>query len=368
MRNNRLALFLAFSTAFAVSWTAFASPARSQNLPPQPLAGQDPAAVSGGPAETVEEPPTEAERLIDLAIKKVAAVKSVSADLVQNIKALGQDFQIRGRFLKAPASRIYLKMDVSGLPGSTGTMLQVCDGEVLWDYQQILESQTYRRLSVKPILERLGSPEIDAALREEILTKLGFAGPETLLIGVRKSIKFDQKEEGELDGKPVYILRGLWRNREGLVGPDQRPIPPTGMLPAYIPSLAVLYIGKEDGWPYKLDLKGRPLTNLIDTRQIGPDGRRIGKLSSIERQEPSEIQLVYSNVQLDAAIRPEEFAFQAPANANVEDNTEVILKGLDQAIQVQAMQKRAEAANKEGSTLDQSIDIPKPPPAVQIPQ
>ena len=45
----------------------------------------------------------------------------------------------------------------------------------------------------------------------------------------------------------------------------------------------------------------------------------------------------------------------------VDDNTEVILKGLDQAIQVQAMQKRAQAAQQDGPVLDQQIEIPKPP-------
>jgi len=360
MRNNRFALLSAFAAVFSVAWLALATAIRAQAPGPQ---GPAPA------AEAPNEPPTEAEKLIDEAIKKIAAIESVSADLVQNVKMLGQNFQIQGRYLKAPGSRVYLKLTVSGLPGSSGTMLQVCDGEVLWDYQQVLESQTYRKLSVKPILERLGSPEIDAALREQMLTGLGFAGPETLLVGLRKTIKFDQKpEEAELDGKPVHILRGNWRSREGLVGPDQRPLPPTGMLPPYIPSLAILYIGKEDGWPYKLDLQGRQVSALVDTRQIGPDGKRIGTKSSIERQDPSELHLVYSNVQPGASIRAEEFAFQAPANANVEDNTEIVLKSLNQAIEYQAMQKRAEAAGKDGATLDQSIEIPKTPPAIEIPK
>lgn len=360
MRNNRFALISAFAAVFSVTWLALATAIRAQAPGPQgPAPG----------AQALEEPPTEAEKLLDEAIKKVAAIESVSADLVQNVKILGQSFQIQGRYLKAPDHRVYLKLTVQGLPGSSGTMLQVCDGDILWDYQQVLESQTYRKLSVKPILERLASPEIDEALREQLLNTLGFAGPETLLEGLRKTIKFDQApEDGELDGKPVTILRGKWASREGLVGPDQRPLPTTGMLPPYIPNLAILYIGKDDGWPYKLDLQGLQMSPLVDTRQIGPDGKRIGKLSSIERQDPSEIHLVYSNVQIGASIRAEEFAFQAPANANIEDNTEIILKGLNQTIEYQAMQKRAEAAAKEGGTLEQSIEIPKTPPAIEIPE
>jgi hypothetical protein len=190
---------------------------------------------------------------------------------------------------------------------------------------------------------------------------MGFAGPETLLVGLRKSVKFDQKEESTLDGKPVWVLRGTWRNRTGLVGPDQRPLPPTGPLPAIVPSLATIFLGKQDGWPYRMDLVGKVPSILQDNRRIGPDGRPIGRLASIEKIEPSVIRLTYLNVILEPVIRPEEFAFEAPPGANVEDNTEMYRKGLEQAVQVQAAQKRVEAAKKDGPVLDQSIEIPKVP-------
>ena len=227
--------------------------------------------------------------------------------------------------------------------------------------RRFLNRKVFRKLSIKPILERLNSPEIDTKTRDQIISRMGFAGPETLLVGLRQAIKFTIKEEATLDGKPVWLLRGTWRTRNGLTGPDQRPVPATGPLPAFIPSTASLYLGKEDGWPYKLVMVGNVPTILKDTRLRGPDGRPIGRKGSIEQIEPSRIELTYSNVQLNPTIRPEEFAFQAPPNAMVEDNTEVILKGLDQAIQVQAMQKRAQAAQQEGPVLDQSIEIPKPP-------
>jgi outer membrane lipoprotein-sorting protein len=320
------------------------------------------------PGEPPAEPPTEAERLIDIAIKKVASLKSVAADLIQNVEMLKQRFDIKGRYLKAPSSCIYLKLSVSGLADSAGTMLQICNGDTLWDYQQVLESQIYRRMSVKPVLERLNSPDIDAKLRDQVMTQIGFSGPEALLVGLRKSVKFDQKEEGELDGKHVWILRGTWRNRNGLVGPDQRPLPLTGPLPAYVPSIATLYLGKDDGWPYKIILVGKVPTILQDTRRVGPDGRVTTSKGSIEKVDPSKITLVYSNVLLNPNIRPDEFAFQPPPNANVEDTTETIIKGLDQAIQFQAMQKRSEAARQEGPILDTPIEIPKAPAAEPTPK
>jgi len=331
------------------------------------------AGVAGKAAQTSQEPPTEAEAIIDKAIKKITDLQSVAADLQEDVEMLSQKFSIKGRFLKAPNRHIYFRMSLprlddssgtsAGLRDSGGTTLQICDGETLWDYQRILDSEVYHRLSIKPILERLNSPELDPRLRDQALNSMGFAGPETLLAGLRKYIKFDQKENGELDGKQVWVLRGTWKNRQGIVTFNSQPVPPTGPLPPYVPSLATLYLGKEDSWPYKLDLVGRQITELVDTRPRGPDGRPIGARRTIERPTPTRIVLFYSNVKLNANIRVDEFAFQAPANVNVDDNTDLIIKGLDQAIATEAARKKNEAAQKNGPVLDTPIDIPAQPPA-----
>jgi outer membrane lipoprotein-sorting protein len=338
--------------------------------PSSNLAG---APASGRAAPTADEPATEAEVIIDKAIKKITDLQSVAADLEEEVEMLGQKFTIKGRYLKAPNRRVYFRMSLprvddssassAGLRDSGGTTLQVCDGETLWDYQRILESEMYHKLSIKPILDRLNSPDLDPKIRDSALNSMGFAGPETLLAGLRKYIKFDQKEDGQFDGKKVWVLRGTWKNRQGIVTFNSQPVPPTGPLPPYVPSLATLYLGKDDSWPYKVDLVGRPMTELIDTRPRGPDGRPIGARRTIERPTPSRIVLVYSNVKLNVAIRVDEFAFQAPTTANVDDNTELILKGLDQAIANEAARKRSEATRKDGQVLEQPIDIPAPPPA-----
>jgi outer membrane lipoprotein-sorting protein len=347
-------VFLSAALSWSRSGTAQApQPAQAPGVAASPAAGKA--------TEPPQEPPTEAERLIDLAVKKLASLKSASAKIIQKVDMLKQRFSIEGEFLKAPSSRVYQKLTVVGLPDSSGTVLQICDGETLWDFQQILESQVYRKLSIKPVFERLNSPDIDTKTREQAMIQMGFSGPETLLLGLRRTIKFDQKEEDTYSGKPVWVLRGTWRSRTGLVGPDQRALPPTGPLPAFVPSLATLYLGKEDGWPYKLVMVGKVPTILQDTRMKGPDGRLIGTRSSIEKIEPSKIELTYSDVQINPTIPASKFAWEAPPGSNVEDTTEMIIQTLDKAIQIQAMQKRAQAAQRDGPMLDQSIEIPKPP-------
>jgi outer membrane lipoprotein-sorting protein len=374
MLNNRtifLRTWLIVCSLAAIVAVGFVSPSPAQDSPPAQVPPGGSTATTPGQARPAigtpsaaaaqpEEPPTEAERTIDAAVKKLVALESVSADLVQDINMLNQKYSIDGHYLKAPNSRIYLRLRVSGLPDSSATILQICDGETLWEYQAILESQNYRKLSIKPILQRLESPELEAGLKDKALTQMGLAGPDVLLVGLRRSIKFDQKEEDVVDGKKVWKLRGTWRTRQGLVGPDGRQVNGVGFLPPYIPMDATLYIGKEDGWPYKMILVGRKPSAVFETRRLGPDGRPIGAKSSIEKINPSEIRLTYTNVKLNPKIKAEEFAFQAPASASVEDSTELIVKGLDQAIQVAAAKKKSEAAKKDGPVLEQPIDIPSP--------
>ena len=325
--------------------------------------GQGPPAQPGARAaeKPAEEPPTPAERDIDEAIKKVASLKSVSAELVQEVNMLNQKYSVKGTYRKGPNHLVYLRLTVSGLADSEATSLQVCDGETLWDYQVVLSSSFYRKMSIKPILERLHSPELNPALRDQAITQMGMSGPETLLAGLRKSVKFNLKEEGELDGKKMWKFRGMWRSRQGLVGLDGRPVAASGFLPPYMPMDATLYLGKEDGWPYQLVLVGRKPTVLTDTRRTGPSGRPVAAKGAIDKVIPGEIKLIYKDVKLNTKLRLEEFAFQAPPTANVDDNTEMVIKGLDQAIQMEIQRKKNESAKTDGPLLDQPAGVPAAP-------
>ena len=319
--------------------------ATAQTLSPPPAAN--------APTSAPIEPPTDADKQVDAAIQQVGALKSVSADLVQKVDMLDQKFEIQGRYLKAPDRRVYLRLKVVGLADTDGTILQICDGQTLWHYQKILDTQEYRRFDVAKVFEKLSSPDLDRAQREPIIAQLGFAGPEELLSGLRKAVKFDQKEAGTLDGRDVWIVRGEWRNRNALT-PKQQPLPQTAALPAYIPSLVVLYLGKDDGWPYKLTLVGRTPTRLLDARKNAAEARR----AAAQDVSPTRIELIYSSVKLNADLKLDEFAFQPPPGARVEDSTQQIVNGLEQLIQYQAAQKKAEAAKSEIPTLNEKLDLP----------
>ncbi len=340
-----------------------APPAVPGAVPEAPLAA-NPAAA---PAPLANEPPTEAEKFLDEIIKKVAAINSVSADLLEQVEMLGQKFFIEGRYLKAPQDRFYVKLTVKGLPDAKGIMQQVCDGTTFWDFQQFFETQLFRRLDAKPILEKLRTADIGDDLRDKVMEQMGFAGPDVLLSGLRKTIKFEQKEKGTLDGRPVWILTGVWKSREGLLGPNSQPLPALARLPSYIPSLAKIYIGEEDNWPYRVLLTGQQSSIMFeDTRPIGPDGRRIGPKNLIQKPLLTKIDLAYKNVKLNSTILDQEFAFQAPPGAQVEDETKRILDGLEQAVTMRAAQKKADGSKSDDTIIGDPINITKPPAPLEV--
>jgi hypothetical protein len=359
MPKNRIIPAITIAALLSGSFQTHGQP----NPPAPPAAGGAPVGAAANPAKT--EPPTDAEILLDEAIKKVKAIDSVMADVLEKVEMLDQKFQIKGRYRKAPKDRLYLKLDVVGLPDASGLMQQVCDGTTFWEYQQVFETQIYRRLEAGPILAKLREIDLDDEMREKILVQLGFAGPDALLVGLRKTIKFDQKTKGTLDGRPVWIIRGNWTSREGLVGPNSQPLGPTVRLPSYIPSLVTVYLGEEDYWPYKVMLAGQQVSAVLvangpdDTRPIGPNGRRQGTLASIQRPLVTRIELIYSDVKLNTPVPDQEFAFTPPKDVQPDDKTKEILDGLEQAATMRAAQKKAEAAKGEDSLLNQTIDVPK---------
>ena len=131
---------------------------------------------------------------------------------------LNERFTFKGTFRKGPGQRVFLRLAVGGANGSELTTLQLCDGTTLWDYRKASTEWSSRRLSIKPILKRLASPDLDRQDQELIISEIGFAGPETLLIELRKLFKFDTLDEdsGHRRRQIGLGVHGTWKRGPGL--------------------------------------------------------------------------------------------------------------------------------------------------------
>jgi outer membrane lipoprotein-sorting protein len=369
MPNNRIIPVLGVTLLVPLfAWAQAPAPGDAPKSAPAsttPTAPTAAATTPGAPGATPKiEPPTEAEKGLDEAIEKLRGLQSVSADIVEKVDMLSQHFELSGQYLKAPGYKVYLKLALSGLGDATGTMLQVSDGKTLWDYQEVLKDRQFQKLDVAKVIKRIDTPDFNQQLRTAVIQRMGFSGPESLLVGLRERLKFYRKDADTLDGKAVWVFRGEWKDPTPLVNmaqaQTQMRIGPGGALPAFIPSLAEVWVGQEDGWPYVVKLEGRRPSILEDNRQLDLNGRPMGSKSSAPKVEPSKILLTYSKVEINPKLTDTPFFFSAPSEATVIDGTDQLLIELEQqAAALQAEQRNA--ASKEGGVLPQQIPVPNPP-------
>lgn len=363
MPYPRIYLTVGITLSFAaLSWAAAFAQSSGSNA--------NPLSKSLSSATSATDPPTEAERTLDNAIRKIKGLKSVSAKVRQDAEILDQKFQLDGVYRRAPGNRVFFQLGLKGLGKATGTMLQVCDGRTLWDFQEVLGTRSVRKTDIAKVLTKLQDPLFDSTIKEQILGGLGFSGPDALLAGLRKSFRFDQKQETTLDGQSAWLLRGNWNDFAALSKPGQPPLPPTVNLPPYVPSFVSLWIGKESGWPLKVEMLGKTpsLLGQVETRR--PDAKGVTVPGSTKSAPKAKVQvpasaqvqrskltLTYSDVSLDETLDPADFAFEAPRDANVLDSTEEILNGLDQYLLSLAAQKKAESA-REGTNPASTVPNP----------
>jgi hypothetical protein len=334
--------------------------------------GQDAArggAAAGQAKAAAKAPRTEAEKAaeaaIDEAIEKLKDVTTVRALLVQTVEMLGQSFVIEGSYLRAPQNRFRMELKVRNLGDATGTMIQVCDGKNLVEFQQVLQVQAYEHTDISKVLDKLKDPGFDPEVREQFLTQLGLAGPDALLRGLRRLIRFDQKKADVLDNRDVWVLRGEWADRSTLNLPGAGALPPNGPLPPFVPSRVTLYIGKSDGWPYQVEFKG--LTRSI--LETPPPEKKAAGTPAIPpvaaADQPTRIILAYSGVEFHlegAEIGPKEFAFQAPQGVRIVDRTEQYVNYLESNLRALEERKKSEAAQGKGAESPGEVppaDVPK---------
>lgn len=313
-------------------------------------------------------PTTEAEKTVDAALTRLKALKSIEADISVSADMLNQKFRVSGTYKRAPGNRVYLLLALAGSADASDKMLQVCDGQTMWDFIKVLDSQRCTKRSIDKILKVLNSPDCDPQMRDDVISGLGFSGPDAVLAGLRKSFVIDQTREDTLDGKPVWILGGSWKDTKTPVTPGSmggNPATLPGPLPPYVPGLVYIYLGKEDFFPYKVVFEGRMPAQIekrkskAEEQQIDPTGRTVAKKLSAPATKPSKLILSYSKVKMDQPIPDETFAFTPPANVATQDETEQVVSFLTKAVEDSAERKRAQAA-KAGPVLEGSVPAPAP--------
>lgn len=314
------------------------------------------------------------EQILDAAIEKVRALTTFSTDLRQTVEMLGHKFHGTGKYAVGTGHRMRFEVTVK-LTDTTGTLLEVSDGSKHWRSRHILDVRELTRVDMTRVRAIVDKPEFDTNIRGQLDRQLGFSGMLPLIEGVRDNLVFQSHEQAELGGKPVFVLKGIWK--DGLlppakptatpppsasVGPAQprdarsasesassttptsgtaatpasAPVssapaggptapaaksapPPSSSpfdVPDYVAVAAALWIDRETGWPYRV---------VLESAKDAKGPRTI-------------ITMEFDNPQIGGELPATLFVFEAPKDVEVTDETDRICQQLTVALQ--AMQDR----------------------------
>lgn len=217
--------------------------------------------ITGAPAAEGEKAP---QRLLERAILALEGRHSISAKIRHRVDVLGKRLVGSGTYLEQRSPEVLqLRMELKIQVGGQATnFLQVCDGQYLWTYQKGTQDPgTLTRIAVVRVAQAL---EEMGETREagRVGSWLGMGGLPKLLRSLNAFFQFVSVEEGRLDQDqtPVWRLHGQWKPEQiARLLPDQAAAVKEGKptkfskLPPHMPDHVVLYLGKENLFPYNVE-------------------------------------------------------------------------------------------------------------------
>ncbi|MFN0052749.1 MAG: hypothetical protein ACKV0T_11195 [Planctomycetales bacterium] len=272
----------------------------------RPLAFLLPQGGQGEPAPATETPRLKsAASEIKRARELLAKQSSISAKIVETVTIYDRSYKAEGRYLQnsLKSDDWYMRLELALKVGdSEGSLLEVCDGDVLWTSTQIgaarkgskkdkdKKEHTVTRRNVKDILN--AARKLGEQTETMLITDLGLGGMPGLLASIERDMRFTGVKEEVFRDRPVLLIQGTWSDAFALrLQGQQRG--GSGLLPPFVPDSTRIYLDRETGFPHRiLYLKKIP-------------GRDV--------QKPM-LTLDFLDVVINQPIDPTEFVYEPPSN------------------------------------------------------
>lgn len=278
----------------------------------QLLAAADPdssstesAASSNESEQNLKKNPAQATALLEQARKKLLTYSSIRAQITEKVEIGPKSFVISGSYLQGLDLKLRLEFQVQGRKSNDkpiGTLLEICDGQVLWTEYNIKETSRVTRRDVKAILQQAElTPQSNSNM---FIAELGLGGLPGLLASIQKNMTFESVSERTVNGKTLTVLNGSWNNAFLAQWKGNDPAG-TVQLPAYVPDGVRIYLDPQTLFP-----------------------RRIVYLKKNEQTLESMVTLNFTKVTLNAPIQETEFAYEPPDGVFPADITNQYLNQL----------------------------------------
>ena len=263
MRTNLLiAITFAICLFFlSASGKVFQIPRVLANRIPEQQGGREP----GGGMKSAKQPtpPSDGQMLVRQAAASLECNYSVAAEVTQKAMLMGHEVIGSGTYCEQrsnQALRFRLELNAQTRDDKLASgLVQVCDGQYLWNYRKLKGDESLSRVDLALVERRLA--ESGAAHTTQILDRWpGIGGLPKLLRSFDRAFVFDNPEGVQLQAEfPAWKVEGRWRP-EMLVRavPEHRNAIEQGRgvarddLPEHLPNSVVLFLGKDDLFPYSI--------------------------------------------------------------------------------------------------------------------
>lgn len=271
---------------------------------PQPKKTAAPADES---EKNLKKNPAQANALLKRAREKLLSYSSIRAQITEKVEIGPKPFVISGSYLQGKDLKLRLEFQVQSQKKNdkpVGTLLEICDGQVLWTEHNIKGTSRVTRRDVQAILQQA---ELNPKSQPNMLVaELGLGGLPGLLASIQKNMKLESVSERKVNGKALTVLNGTWKDEFLAQWKGGDPASPV-QLPAYVPNGVRIYLDPQTLFP-----------------------RRIVYLKKNKETLESMVTLNFTKVTLNAPIPATEFAYEPPDGVFPVDITNQYLKQLTQ--------------------------------------
>ncbi len=166
------------------------------------------------------------------------SLRTIQARLIERVSIGGRKFRAEGTYAQAPELKLRLELEVtvgSGKAAHQSSLLEVCDGTILWT-RHIIGTDSKPRITRRDVRQILGATSKNP---QAVLTaELGLGGLPALLASLERSMVFRTQQDKEINGKTFVMIEGSWNDA---YLERFRSISKVQALPDHVPDLVRIY-------------------------------------------------------------------------------------------------------------------------------
>lgn len=222
----------------------------------------EPGQTTGEPAHS-ETLPAPAD-VLQSARDKLQEYRPIKATIIERVAIGDRRFKAEGSYLHGADLKLRLEFRVrlgGSKSGLDGSLLQVCDGQVLWTRHKIGDDVHITRRDVRQILRAAeGREDLQRSL---LVADLGLGGVPAVLASLENTMNFQTTRQQRIGDNDFLMIEGTWKDDflNRFTGgeasqADEKLSPPR--LPQIFPEMVRVYLDQKTLFPRRIQYLKRP--------------------------------------------------------------------------------------------------------------